>query len=330
MNIQCRLKDRWQTSTLAVFDTLCEVSVFCSPSTFKLALEKIQSIFSEIESRFSPGSEDLSSPMVITLYRKALMVHRNSEGCFDITVAPLTREWGFLTKSDCIPSPQRIQSLLGKVGMEKIKEENDLLRLQPGMALDWGGIAKGFAVDLASRALLEMGISRGFINAGGDLYCWGTNPNAEPWKVGIKHPRQNGYLGILSISGLGAATTGDYQRYFIKDGLRYHHVFDPRTGYPAQGKQSVTVCGPETLLSDALSTALFVCEQPEKILEKYPDYGAIIVDAGGKIFLAGKNYPFHPVEENSPENLSGEKRSGSLGDFAPPSLVFRLIMRRGE
>lgn len=292
----CGVKEDWQTSTILVFDTLCEISIFSSSSLFKSAEKEIYTLFSEVESHFAPGSDDLSSTMVIRLYQRAKEVHQDSGGCFDITVAPLSQAWGFLSKNYVVPSPEHIQSLLTKIGMEKIKEENGALILSPGMQLDWGGIAKGLAIDLASQILREMGIARGFINAGGDLYCWGTNPENDPWKVGIKHPRKNGYLGVLSISQLGAATTGDYQRYFIRDDVRYHHVFDPRSGYPSQGKQSVTVCGPETLLCDALSTALFVCEKPEEILNKYPGYGAIIVDAEGNLSYAGKMYDFQPFK----------------------------------
>ena len=294
--VNCGVKEGWQTSTILVFDTLCELRIFSSSSLLKSAEKEIHNLFSEVESHFAPGSDDLSSSMVIRLYQRAKEVHQDSGGCFDITVAPLSQAWGFLSKNYVVPSPEHIRSLLTKIGMEKIKEENRVLTLLPGMKLDWGGIAKGLAIDLASQALREMGIARGFINAGGDLYCWGTNPENEPWKVGIKHPRKKGYLGVLSISQLGAATTGDYQRYFMRNGIRYHHVFNPRTGYPSQGKQSVTVCGPETLLCDALSTALFVCEKPEKILNKYPDYGAIIVDAGGNLSYAGKMYVFQPLE----------------------------------
>jgi len=234
--------------------------------------------------------------MVMGLYRRAFQVFTDSGGCFDITVAPLSRLWGFLSKSYVVPAHEQIQSTLERIGMEKIKEENGTLLLLPGMKLDWGAIAKGFAIDLASQSLIESGISRGFINAGGDLYCWGQNPDSQDWNIGIKHPRQSGFLGIISISELGAATTGDYQRYFIRDGIRYHHVFDPRTGYPADGKQSVTVCGPETLLCDALSTALFVSQQPVRIMEQYPDYGAIILDSEGNLSFLGKAFPFRAVE----------------------------------
>ncbi len=234
--------------------------------------------------------------MVHDLYQRALQVYRNSDGSFDITVAPLSQLWGFLSKSYLVPTQDQIDSILENIGMDKIKIENGALILPPGMKLDWGAIAKGYAIDLASRSLIELGISNGFINAGGDLYCWGKNPDEQDWNIGIKHPRKNGYFGILSISDLGAATTGDYQRFFIRDGFRFHHVFNPATGYPARGKQSVTVYGPETLICDALSTALFVSSQPETILEKYPDYGTIIIDSEGNLSFLGKAYPFHAVE----------------------------------
>lgn len=288
----CRTIEKWHTATLLYFDTVCEIKLFCSASTFKSAQQEVHRIFSEIEYHFSPGSDDHSSSIVLNLFQRALKIYHDSSGCFDITVAPLSRVWGFLNNSHCVPIPQEIKSILKYIGMDKIDEENGTLSLLPGMELDWGGIAKGFGIDLASQSLIEMGISRGFINAGGDLYCWGKNPDNQLWNIGIKHPRKSGFLGVLSISNLGAATTGDYQRYFERNRVRYHHIFDPRTGYPARGKQSVTVCGPESLICDALSTALFVCQQPEEILEKYPDYGAIIVDSNGKLSFAGKACPF--------------------------------------
>jgi thiamine biosynthesis lipoprotein len=292
----CGVKQKWHTSTILVFDTLCEIKVFCSSSSFKTAQKTVDRIFSEIDSLFSPTAEDYSSTMVHELYQRALQVYKDSDGCFDITVAPLSQLWGFLSKSYLVPAQDQIESILGNVGMEKIKTKNGALILLHGMKLDWGAIAKGYAIDLASRSLIEMGISNGFINAGGDLYCWGKNPDNQDWNIGIKHPRESGYFGILSISDLGAATTGDYQRFFIKEGVRFHHVFDPATGYPARGKQSVTVYGPETLICDALSTALFVSRQPETIMEKYPDYGMIIVYSEGNLSFFGKAHPFRAVE----------------------------------
>jgi thiamine biosynthesis lipoprotein len=114
--------------------------------------------------------------------------------------------------------------------------------------------------------------------------------------VGIKHPRQKGFLGVLFLSQKGLATTGDYQRYFTIEGQRYHHVFNPKSGYPSKGKQSVTVIGPETVLCDALSTAIFVAPQPEDILQKFPDYGAVLVESSGEVALLGRSFSFQPLD----------------------------------
>lgn len=290
--ICCAPKEKWQTSTLIYFDTVCEVKLHCFPSEFNSYQKEVRRVFSEIEIHFSPGARDFSSPIVLSLYHKALNIYYDSNGCFDITIGSLSRIWGFLNKSFRIPSKEEIEVVLNFIGMDKIKEEEGVLILEPSIELDWGGIAKGLGIDLAQQSLKSMGIKRGFINAGGDLFCWGKNPENDTWKIGINHPRENGYIGILAISGVAAATTGDYQRFFKIDGIRYHHIFNPQTGYPAKGKQSVTVIGPKTLICDALSTALFVSENPEKILKKYPNYGAIIVDSEGKVFMFGREYLF--------------------------------------
>ena len=292
----CQSPEKWQTSTLLFFDTLCELNLCCSPSLFISAKDEVKRIFSDIENLFSPGAQDFSSPLVISLFQRALEVYLASDGYFDITVAPLSKICGFRDGSHRVPSLDEIRDVLDKIGMEMVEVKNGRVFLKPGVELDWGGIAKGFGIDLASQALIRMDVKNGFINAGGDLYCWGTNPENKSWKVGIKHPRKRGYLGVLSLSQIGLTTTGDYQRYFIKDGIRYHHVFNPKSGYPSEGKQSVTVLGPETLLCDALSTALFVSPQPEHILQKFPEYGAVLVDSSGEIILLGRAFSFQPLD----------------------------------
>jgi len=288
----CSGQKIWNTTTLLYFDTVCEINLFCSPKIFQEAVSDIERIFKNIEDHFSPNSTDAGSVEALFLFHRADEVYRNSEGCFDITVGPLSRVWGFTDKNHRVPDQKALQQVMRFVGMEKIRIKKNNINLKPKMSLDWGGIAKGYGIDKASHAVMDRGIQRGFINAGGDLFCWGTNPDNRPWQIGIKHPRKNGYLGILSLSGDGAATTGDYQRFFIHNGIRYHHVFDPKTGYPALGKQSVTVAGPETLLCDALSTAIFVSKNPEKILKHYPEYGAVISDSQGRISIAGRVFPF--------------------------------------
>jgi thiamine biosynthesis lipoprotein len=292
----CRVAEKWHSSTFLFFDTICEIKAFCTQPAFLASEEEVRMIFSETEKHFAPGAKDFSSPIILNLFHRALDVYNNTGGCFDITVGPLSRAWGFRTGTPHVAHPEQIAEALSHVGMDKITEEGARLLLQPGMELDWGGIAKGLGIDLASRALIRSVITRGFINAGGDLYCWGENPDNQAWQVGIKHPRAGGFLGVLALSDKGAATTGDYQRFFMEEGVRHHHVFDPKTGLPSRGKQSVTVVGPETLLCDALSTAVFVSREPKAILDKYPDYGAIIVDSDGRISLVGKIADFRKIE----------------------------------
>jgi thiamine biosynthesis lipoprotein len=270
------------------FDTICQIRLFCSRSEYQASQEAVEDVFTDIETLFSPDSESYTSPRVLGLYQKAREIYDLSGGLFDISVAPLSRLWGFTDKNFRVPTPEEISKTLENVGLANIRLEDGTLQLPEGMGIDWGGIAKGYGIDLAADALSGKGISRGFINAGGDLFCWGGNPEGRRWKIGIQHPRRGGFLGVLEIKGEGAATTGDYQRFFQSGGRRYHHVFDPRTGYPATGKQSVTVVGPSTLLCDALSTALFVSEDPGEILSHYPGYGAVLVAGDGNITELGK------------------------------------------
>ncbi len=291
----CVPAEKWHTFTVVYFDTVCEIKIFSAPDTSKTAKEEVHRVFSEIETLFSPGAEDYSSPQVIRLFQRSLDVHLNSAGDFDISVSPLTELWGFTDRSYRIPGTEEIQRILKLVDMKRIKQEEGSLILSSGMKLDWGSIAKGYGIDRAAKSLKTLGIARGFINAGGDLFCWGTNPDNQPWQVGIKHPRTDGYTGVLSLTNIGAATTGDYQRYFTRDGVRYHHIFNPHTGFPASGKQSVTVIGPETTLCDALATALFVSSHPETVLTHYADYGAIIIDTGGRFAQMGREYSFKPL-----------------------------------
>ena len=286
----CAGRKNWHSSTLFFFDTVCDINLCCGAEEYKSLEKEISDIFSRVEASFAPGAEDYSSLWVIELFGPAKQLYLDSGGAFDVTVGSLSRLWGFHGGTNRLPSAEEIQSELEHVGMDKITVENGRLSVPAGMAFDWGGIAKGFGVDLAAKALLGGRVKNGFINAGGDLYCWGTNPEGKPWRVGIKSPRREGFFGVLNISGVGAATSGDYQRYFEESGVRYHHIFDPKTGYPARGKQSVTIVGPETTICDALSTAVFVHPKPEELLGKYPDYGAIIVDEKGKYCLLGKTY----------------------------------------
>ena len=151
-----------------------------------------------------------------------------------------------------------------------------------GMELDLSGLAKGYAVDQAAKVLADQGIQSAIVEAGGDLKVVGTRDDkGTKWHIAIRHPREtDAYWGIVDILDGAVATSGDYENFFEKDGIRYHHILDPKTGYPADKCVSVSVWGDLAIRCDALATALFVLG-PEKgleiIKEKYPSYNALII-----------------------------------------------------
>ncbi len=148
-----------------------------------------------------------------------------------------------------------------------------------------GGFVKGYAVDQAIQVLRGDDIRNGIINAGGDLFCLGEK-NGHSWKVGVRHPRQAGSIPIvLTLSNLAAATSGDYQRYYIFEGERYHHILDPQTGKPARKAQSATVVAETTAEADAWATALFISGPDEgiRLINRMKDVYGMIVDSSGSL-----------------------------------------------
>ncbi|MFQ5901462.1 MAG: FAD:protein FMN transferase [Thermodesulfobacteriota bacterium] len=211
-----------------------------------------------------------------------------SGGAFDISWAAMRGLWNFTNGKEHIPLPDKVQERLKLVNYRDIildKTGKTIFLKREGMAMGLGGIAKGYAVDMAMQALVNHGFKNAIIKAGGDIRVQGTK-EGRPWKVSIKHPRdKNKLLGRLSLSNISISTSGDYERFFIKDGIRYHHIMDPKTGYPAQGCQSVTILAPDTMTSDLLSTTVFVLgpEVGMKLIKRLPGIEGIIVDNKGDV-----------------------------------------------
>lgn len=200
---------------------------------------------------------------------------RVSEGAFDITIGPLMDLWGFTEKEYRLPNKEEIAQTLEYVGMDKIvfNDENNVVKFKIlGIKIDLGGIAKGYAIDCAVRKLVEKGIKNCLINAGGDIYCLGEK-FGKPWTIAVKNPRRSGFMDYLKLKDRAVATSGDYEQYFIKDKKRYAHIFNPKTGYPADsGIVSVTVVAPDCLTADALATSVFILgkKRGEALAEKFP------------------------------------------------------------
>jgi thiamine biosynthesis lipoprotein len=208
------------------------------------------------------------------IIKKSRELCHQTQGAFDITVAPLVDLWGFTNQEFQVPSDDKIHAVLKLVGSDKIilQEKDNVVEFKiPGMKIDLGGIAKGFALDCAVTKLKENNIHSCLINAGGQVYALGDK-FGTPWKIAIRGANKSEIASTLTLKNRSASTSGNYEQFFLKDGLRYCHIIDPRTGYPAgNGITSVTVLADQGLIADALSTSIFVLgkKNAEEISKKF-------------------------------------------------------------
>ena len=197
-----------------------------------------------------------------TVLREALRVARAGRGALDVTIGPLLALWGFHSVRQEAPSPQQLEAALALVDYRHVHVDdvNGTVRLaRPGVQIDFGGIAKGYAVDVAVEALRQHGVRHGMVNAGGDLRLLGQHPDGAPWVVGLQHPLVPSHLLLaLSLDGGAVATSGNYLRYRVYNGRRYGHLLNPQRGYPADTALSLTVVAPTAMRADALATAALV------------------------------------------------------------------------
>jgi len=256
-----------------------------------IAFAEIQRI-ENLLSKYNPRSEVSQlnklgklkvSPEAFYIIKKAIEFWRLSDGAFDITVVPLADLWGFTDKKYKLPKDQKIRNVLNLIGSDKIilQDKDNVVKFRiPGIKIDLGAIAKGYAVDCAVKKLKEAGINSCLINAGGQIYCLGDN-FGTPWKVAIKNPRGKTVIGYLKLKDKAVATSGDYEQYFFKNNKRYSHILNPKTGYPADsGIVSVTVVAQDGLTSDALATAIFVLGKAkgQALVKRFPDIEVKIIE----------------------------------------------------
>jgi thiamine biosynthesis lipoprotein len=245
-------------------------------------------------SRHAGQKEVRVSPETLEVIERAIYFSRLSQGAFDITIGPVFRLWNF--REGKIPGERDLKENLERVDYRKIKiaRARSAVRLEdPRMELDLGAIAKGYAVDRACEVLKKNGIGNFLVNAGGDLKVSGEKEKGIAWTIGVQHPRlPSEFIGKLNLKDAGVATSGDYEKSFLKDGERYHHILIPSTGMPARECQSVTILAPSAMDADALATTVFVLG-PKKgfaLIEKMPGVHAVIVDRRGSVRLS-PNWP---------------------------------------
>ena len=265
--------------TVYAMDTVMDLTVWGEDQA--VAADALQLLIRELEERWSAtDSESVLSQMnedeaVLNWEDRAFLeqveaLHQRTDGAFDPMLHNAVSQWGFMDGQYRVPSQKELEAALAE------KKWN------------LGAVVKGYTGRRAVQLLQTMNVDRAILNLGGNVQTYGQKADGTPWIIGIQNPRGGNYVGTVSVSGtMAVVTSGDYQRYFEKDGVRYHHILNPETGMPAEnGLASVTVICKDGVVADALSTAMYVMglERASEFWAESDDFEAVFIDREGKIY----------------------------------------------
>ncbi len=231
------------------------------------------------------------SAELFEIIERALYISELTGGCFDISYAGAGKLWDYKAAEPKLPGAEAVAAALARIGWQKIVLDAEASTVQlpePGMRIDLGGIAKGYGVERAMQILVDAGVEVALVNAGGDLKVRGKKAG-RTWRIGIRDPREPERMcAVIPVANTSVVTSGDYERFFEIDGVRYHHILDPRTGRPSQGVTSVTVIARSAELADALATGVFVmgAEEGLALIEKIQEAEAVVVDDDLRVHLS--------------------------------------------
>ena len=277
--------------TRFMMDTFVSMYVVGPPDigakAIKAAFERMQSVSDKFNNRdpkgpiyaFNHQGTPITDPEILHVAQKAIEISEKTGGAFDITVEPLIDLWGFYGEKPALPDDAAIQDCLQHIGYQHLRIDNGVMtKNHPAIRIDMGAIAKGYCVNQAAAILREMGIASALIDAGGDVFALGRR-GKELWKVGIRSPRGNDILGYMEVENLAVMGSGDYERFFEQEGKRYHHIFDPRTGYPAEDIQGATLLHADPMLADGWNTAIFVLgeQKGRALVETLPGMEVVMI-----------------------------------------------------
>lgn len=293
-------------------DTIVDITVVCKTEKIKKSIDKvwagIDSLLSDWEIRFSQTknksevlaintqieARDHVSEILIEMLDMALRYGDTLNGAFDITILPIKELWGFGEDKEekIVPSKDTLTKTLALVNYKNIivhPKKRTVEYKDTNTVLDVGGIAKGFSLREMAKLLDNYNITDYLIVAGGDIAASGKRQDGKTWTIGIQHPRNNEKpLGVFRLDSGSVVTSGDYERFWIKDGKRVHHIFDVNTGYSCTKNQSLTIWAPDPIIADILSTGLF-CMAADSILsfvEKRKMLECVLVDSVGVIRIS--------------------------------------------
>ena len=260
---------------------------------------------SQINAHAGDGAAVEVDPAVARVLAFAQSVSAQLPGTFDVTIAPVMDAWGFTTEERHVPTEEVLSAALALVDSAAllVDEATSTVRLErAGMEVDLGGVAKGFAAGEAEAAFRATGAEKGILDLGGNVTVIGSRPDGDPWRVAVKDPQDTErYLCVLSLEDRTVSTSGGYERYFEENGVRYHHILDPKTGWPAErGLLSVSVVSADAALADVLSTALFVAGEEEALdfWRSREDFELVLCTQDGRVLVTeGLESGFQPAED---------------------------------
>ena len=301
-----------QTETRVLLGTVVSVTTYgdVARDVFDEVFDRV----AEIESKMSVSREDYDTTELLTVndaagvepvvvspdtyyvVEQALHYSYLTDGAFNVAIEPLVRLWGIGTNRAAVPSAEQLEAAVAEIDYRRVVMEptNHTIYLsEEGMGLDVGGIAKGYAADEVARILTGHGVEHALLDFGGNVVVVGTKVDGSDWRIGIQNPdpdaSRGAFIGVLPATDLAIVTSGPYERYFIEDGVRYHHILDSTTGYPVwNGLQSVTIVNDKSITADVLSTAVLSMGLTDgmSFVESHDGVEAIFIDEDNMVYVS--------------------------------------------
>ena len=290
----------YQMNSGMVFGTVYNITYECDSDlhqAIKAELQKVDNSLSpfnehSVITAINQNQDVKPDEMFLTVFNKAMEISRETDGAFDITVAPLVNAWGFGFKNGSQPNRQQVDSLRRLIGYEKVTLKDDrIVKQSPDIMLDCSAIAKGYGSDVVARFLQQQGVKNFMVEIGGEVVTSGVNPQRLPWRIGVTKPTDDSLSikgeiqSVLNVTDLAMATSGNYRNFYYKGGKKYAHTIDPKTGYPVQHSLlSATVLAKDCATADAYATSFMVLgiDGAKKVLERHPELMAYFIYADDK------------------------------------------------